>query len=49
MVKVGRHEQEGGRDRYWIEFWRDEERLGTNATPLCDARLEVRPGINAWS
>lgn len=40
MVKVGRHEFEGGRDRYWTEYWRDEKRVHCGGTPLCDARLE---------
>ncbi|MGY3527712.1 hypothetical protein ACVISU_000480 [Bradyrhizobium sp. USDA 4452] len=41
IVKVGRHEFEGGRDQYWTEYWRDEERIRCDATPPCDARLEL--------
>ncbi|ODM77776.1 hypothetical protein [Bradyrhizobium elkanii] len=41
MVKVGRREAEGGRDCYWDEFWRDEERIYCEATPPCDARREA--------
>jgi hypothetical protein len=40
MVKVTRHEFEGGRDIYWTEFWRDEDQIQTDMTPLCDARLD---------
>jgi hypothetical protein len=43
MVKVSRHEFDGGRDVHWIEWWRDEERIHCDATPLCDARLEGVP------
>jgi len=42
MVKVTRHEFEGGREIYWIEFWRDCEQIECEATPPCDARLERR-------
>jgi hypothetical protein len=40
MVKVTRHEHEGGREVYWTEFWRDLDQVKSGATPLCDARLE---------
>ncbi|MGJ5036576.1 hypothetical protein ACQR13_20920 [Bradyrhizobium sp. HKCCYLRH3059] len=37
MVKVSRRERQGGHDLYWIEFWRDEERIDTcdRRTPSC--------------
>lgn len=35
LVKVGRHEVEGGRDRYWTEFWRGLDRVTCEATPPC--------------
>lgn len=41
MVKVTRHEAEGPHDRHWTEFWRDCDRIRCEATPPCDARLEV--------
>ena len=40
VVKVSRHEFEGGREVHWQEFWRDEERIHHAATPPCDARIE---------
>jgi hypothetical protein len=40
MVMASRKEFEGGRPKYWKEFWRDCERIQCEATPLCDARLE---------
>jgi hypothetical protein len=36
IVKVGRHEVEGGRDRYWTEFWRDLDRIECDGTPACE-------------
>lgn len=41
MVKVSRKEFEGGRDVYWSEYWRDLDRIECDATPPCDARLEL--------
>ncbi len=41
MVKVTRHEGEGAFDRPWTEFWRDCDQIRCDATPPCDARLEV--------
>ena len=41
IVKVGRHETEGGRDRYWSEFWRDGERIEGNGTPPCTGRARA--------
>jgi hypothetical protein len=37
LVKVSRHESEGGRDRYWTEYWRAEEKLSTDKVPACEA------------
>lgn len=45
-VKVTRHEFEGGRDRYWTEFWRDQEQIVCESTPFCDARLEREEANN---
>lgn len=36
IVKVSRHETEGGRDVYWTEFWRGEERIFCEGTPACE-------------
>ena len=33
IVKVTRHECEGGRDRHWIEFWRGLDRIEGEGTP----------------
>lgn len=42
MVKVSRHESEGGREIHWQEFWRDLDQVDcSDGTPPCDARLEV--------
>lgn len=40
IVKATHHQFEGGREIYWTEFWRDLEKIETDRTPLCDARLE---------
>lgn len=37
LVKVSRHESEGGRDRYWTEYWRNEEKLSVDKVPACEA------------
>lgn len=38
IVKVSRHEFEGGKDIYWTEFWRDLERVDVDGrTPVCEA------------
>ena len=36
IVKVSRHESEGGRGRYWTEFWRDLEQIEGEGTPVCE-------------
>ncbi|MGA7072115.1 hypothetical protein [Bradyrhizobium sp.] len=38
LVKVSRHECEGGRDVYWTEFWCDMERIEGDGTPPCLGR-----------
>lgn len=43
LVKVSRHEHEGGRDVHWKEYWRDEELISRDALPICDARCEAVP------
>jgi hypothetical protein len=42
VVRASLHQNEGGRDVHWKEFWRDGERVddGSGATPPCDARIE---------
>lgn len=35
IVKVTRHETEGGRDLHWMEFWCGLERIEGDATPAC--------------
>lgn len=35
LVKVSRHESEGGFDRYWTEFWRGCEQVVGAGTPVC--------------
>lgn len=39
LVKVSRHESEGGRDVHWKEYWRDGEIVSRGDMPICDARL----------
>lgn len=39
LVKVSRHESEGGREVHWKEYWRDEELISRDEMPVCDARL----------
>jgi hypothetical protein len=38
VTKVGHHQSEGARDRFWTEFWRDGERIAGagEPTPLCE-------------
>lgn len=37
IVKVSRHESEGGRDIYWPEFWRGLDRIDHGGkTPACE-------------
>lgn len=49
IVKVVRHESEGGRERHWTEFWRMvaaeqamdySERIEGEGTPVCE---QVKP------
>jgi hypothetical protein len=36
IVKVTRHETEGGREVHWVEFWRGLDRIECDATPACE-------------
>jgi hypothetical protein len=38
LVRVTRHDDPQGQP--WIEWWRDQVRIESDATPPCDARLE---------
>jgi hypothetical protein len=42
IVKVTRHEFEGGRPTHWIEFWRGLDRIECQGTPVCE-----RVGVDA--
>jgi len=35
IVKVTRHEVEGGREQHWIEFWRGLDKFDGDGTPVC--------------
>ena len=39
-IKVTRHEFEGGRNKDWTEFWRDQERIECPGTPVCEPVAE---------
>lgn len=42
IVKVSRHESEGGRDVYWTEFWSGLDRIEGEGTPACETmKVEV--------
>jgi hypothetical protein len=36
LIKVSRHETEGGRDRHWTEFWRGLDQIEGSGTPVCE-------------
>lgn len=36
VIKVTRHESEGGTDLHWVEFWRDQELISCKGTPVCE-------------
>ena len=36
IVKVTRHESEGGREVHWTEFWRGLDRIQGEGTPVCE-------------
>lgn len=39
IIKVTRHETEGGRDKHWVEFYRGLDRIDDNGkTPKCIGR-----------
>jgi len=40
LVKVTRHEFEGGQERHWTEFWRGLDRIECDGTPACEPFLE---------
>lgn len=41
IVKVTRHEFEGGREQHWVEFWRGLERIDCAHTPACEPQFET--------
>jgi len=40
IVRVTRHEIDGGREVHWIEFWRDIDRIEGEGTPPCAPQQE---------
>lgn len=40
VVKVSRHESEGGREIHWKEFWRGLDQCPGIGTPVCEPVLE---------
>jgi len=36
IIKVSRYEFEGGRDKFWTEYWRDLDRIECKGTPACE-------------
>ena len=36
LIKVTRHESEGGSDLHWTEFWRGLDRIEGDGTPACE-------------
>lgn len=43
IVKVTRHEFEGGREVHWVEFYRGLDRVGHRwqGTPVCEPVMEM--------
>lgn len=41
IIKVSRHEVEGGRDVHWCEFWHWLDRIEGNGTPACEPVQEA--------
>lgn len=41
IVKASRREFEGGRDIYWVEFWRGLDRVECHGTPPCEPAAEA--------
>jgi hypothetical protein len=37
VLKVTRHECQGGIELHWVEFWRGLERIECVGTPICSA------------
>ena len=41
IVKVSRHETDGGREVHWCEFWRGLDRIDVDGrTPVCESAHE---------
>lgn len=41
IVKVTRHEFEGGREVHWQEFWRGLDRIEGEGTPACTGQAKA--------
>lgn len=41
IIKVTRHEFEGGREVHWTEFWRDLDKIEGDGTPMCTGRAKA--------
>lgn len=41
IIKVTRHEFEGGREVHWQEFWRDLDKIEGDGTPACTGRAKA--------
>mgnify|MGYP005809863931 CR=1 FL=1 len=44
IVKVSRHESEGGRDVYWTEYWRGLDEIEGESAPACEP---IEEGVEA--
>lgn len=40
LVKVTRHEVDGLREVYWVEFWRGLDLVKNDGTPACETVME---------
>lgn len=49
IVKVTRHEFEGGREQHWVEFWRGLERIQCAGTPVCERICEAAECVDSNS
>lgn len=36
LMKITRHESDGGRDVHWIEWRKNGERIASDSTPACE-------------
>lgn len=43
MVKVTRHEWDGGREVCWQEFWSGEDQIDADRTPACEPETAKVP------